>query len=363
MVQEPRVALIYLTFHSDPFIERFVDALAQVTYPKDCLTVMVVDHPHPQFGSSIPALEIVLTNHPAKNVLPTFQVFPQKENRGFSGGVNIGITAALEQGFEYIFLHGHDGFLAPNALLELVNALRNDQTVGAAQALMRSYPEIAKVHNAGGLFHYFGFGSVNGEEGAVCAIAQYPDIGYASGGAVLLRSELLKRYGLWDEEYFLYHEDLEYSLRLRSVGYRIVVVPSAVLYHEYEFGRNVRKWYFMERNRFGLLFSFYKIPTIIILFLPGLLVEIAVLIFAFQHGWLKEKLAAYYYWLNPAVYPLWFAKRKKIQLQRTISDRDLLRFASAELSFAQSSFEDRFVQWGNVASRSLFWIVKKIVYW
>lgn len=364
MEEQPRIALIYLTYHSDAFIGRFIDALAQISYPKDRLTVMVVDYPHPEFGSSLPALTVALANHPAAHVLPEFQVFPQKENRGFSAGINVGIHAALEQGFEYVFLHSHDGFLAPDALYRLVDVLRQNEAIGAAQALMRAYPETQKINNAGGLFQYLGFGSISDGRHLPSNDGVEPrDIGYASGGAVLLRSELLARYGLWDEDYFLYHEDIEYSLRLRSVGYRIVVVPGAVLYHEYEFGRNPQKWYFMERNRLGLLFSFYKLPTLILFFPIAFFVEVAVLLFAAQHGWLKEKLSAYRYWLNPAHYPVWFAKRKKIQLQRIQGDHVFLRLATAELSFSQTPFDSLLVRWGNAVSKKLFWVIRYIVRW
>jgi GT2 family glycosyltransferase len=358
----PRIAIIYLTYHSDEFIGRFIDALAQLSYPKDRLAVYVVDHPHPEFGSSLPALENVLCNHPGAAALPEIKMFKQLENRGFSGGINVGIHAALQGGAEYVFLHSHDGFLTPHALQKLVQVMEADTTIGVAQALMRSYPETTQINNAGGLFQFLGFGSISTAE-VRSPKSEVRDIGYASGGAVLLRAELLQRYGLWDEDYFLYHEDIEYSLRLRSVGYRIVVVPDAVLYHHYDFGRNPKKWFFMERNRFGLLLSVYKLPTLLVLLPLGLVTEIAVLVFAFQHGWLKEKLAAYRYWLNPTHYPVWLAKRKKFQLQRTVGDKALLQHAVAHVSFAQTDFDSSFMRAGNTVMSALLRIIKKIVWW
>ncbi len=361
-MEMPRIALIYLTYHSDEFIGRFIDALAELSYSKDRLTVYVVDHPHPEFGSSIPALENVLCDHFGAAVLPEIKMFKQSENRGFSGGSNAGMRAALADGAEYVFLHSHDGFLAPNALQKLVQVMVNDATIGAAQALMCSYPETTSINNAGGLFHFLGFGSISVTE-VRSPKSEVQEIGYASGGAVLLRAELLQRYGLWDEDYFLYHEDIEYSLRLRSVGYRIVVVPDAILHHHYEFGRNPKKWFFMERNRLGLLLSVYKLPTLFVLLPLGLFTEVAVLVFAFQHGWLKEKLAAYRYWLNPAHYPVWLAKRKKFQLQRTVGDRALLQQAVAYVSFAQTDFDSPFVRAGNTVMSTLLWVIKKMVRW
>ena len=55
------------------------------------------------------------------------------------------------------------------------------------------------------------------------------EIAYASGAAILMRADLLKANGLWDNDFFLYHEDLEYSFRLRAVGYKIVLARDSVL--------------------------------------------------------------------------------------------------------------------------------------
>lgn len=359
----PKIAVVYLSYHSEPYLGRFVDALARVNYPHDRLAVVVVDHPHPKFGSSVGAMEELLSR--SGKDLPEIILLPQSKNRGFSGGVNIGIAWALEQGFEYIFLHNQDGFLAPNALIALVEAMQLDPTIGAAQSLMMLYPETEKINTAGNSLHYLGFGHVsNGGELVGAARQSVSDIGYASGGAVLLRVDLLRQYGVWDEDYFLYHEDVEYSLRLRSVGYRIVVVPASIFYHQYEFSRNSRKWYFMERNRFGVMVTYYKLPTLL-LFLPvGFFVELAILFFAASQGWLIEKLRSYGYWLNPLHWQRWFAKRKKAQLQRMLKDRELLGYTVGELNFSEAGLDNPLLKYIAYPVVNLYLVfLRKIIFW
>lgn len=360
----PKIAIVYLSYHSEPYLGRFVDALLRLNYPWDRLAVVVVDHPHPEFGSSLGALEQELQSRSATK-LPQVILLPQSENRGFSGGVNVGIAWALEQGFDYIFLHNQDGFLAPNALVALAEAMQLDPTIGAAQSLMMLYPETEKINTAGNTLHYLGFGHVSNMGELASATPQsVSDIGYASGGAILLRADLLRQYGVWDEDYFLYHEDVEYSLRLRSVGYRIVVVPASIFYHQYEFSRNPKKWYFMERNRLGVLLTYYMLPTLLLVLPIGLGVELAVLVYATSQGWLVEKIRSYGYWLNPLHWQRWFAKRKKAQLQRMLKDRELLNYTVGELNFSEAGLGNPLLKYVAYPFVKLYLVfLRKIIFW
>ena len=50
---QPKIAIIYLSFHCEPYIDDVMSALKKLTYPKDKLAFVVVDNPHPEYGSSI----------------------------------------------------------------------------------------------------------------------------------------------------------------------------------------------------------------------------------------------------------------------------------------------------------------------
>ena len=64
-----------------------------------------------------------------------------------------------------------------------------------------------------------------------------------------IRAETFRELGGFAEELFMYHEDLELGWRAHLAGLHVVVDPGADVFHEYEFGRNPRKNYFIERNR------------------------------------------------------------------------------------------------------------------
>jgi GT2 family glycosyltransferase len=341
MAKYPRVALIYLAYHPDAYLDRFVAGIISSTYPKECVEIIIVENKHPQFQISTAAIHDKVIVESAKS-LPHVTYLPQTTNLGFSGGVNVGITWALEHGFDYVFLHNQDGYMAPDCLEKLVSTLAADPKRGAAQAVLMCYPDTEIINSSGNSFHYLGFGFVNdlNKKKNEVALPEVYEIGYASGAAVLLRTDLLQTQGMWDENFFFYHEDIEYSLRLKTLGYKIVAVHEAVFYHQYEFNRNTGKYYLMERNRMGLLLLFFKWPTLILFFPIALLVEIGMFFFALYNGWAHQKIKAYGYWLRIRNISMWLKKRKHIQNNRKISDRALLHNAVGKVLFSDPAVDN-----------------------
>ena len=98
---------------------------------------------------------------------------------------------------------------------------------------------------------------------------------------------------MWDHDFFLYQEDLEYSFRLRAAGYRSVLVKDSIFYHKYQFSRSITKFYWMERNRYGVMLMFFRIPTLILLFPMAFCLELGLWLFAIKGGWVKERVKVY----------------------------------------------------------------------
>lgn len=361
----PKLGIIYLSYHSEPYLNRFISSIQETSYPFEELEVIIVDNPHLEFGSSEKILQEKLKTLSGKN-FPRVTILPQEKNLGFSGGMNVGIKKAFELGCKYVYLHNQDGFTDSKAWEKIVQVMEDDQTIGAAQSLMMLYPETELINTNGNNFHYLGFGYINHFKKRLSDLKlnNVRDIGYASGAAVLLRTDVLKKYGLWDEDYFFYHEDVEYSLRLKSLGYRVVTVKDSVFYHAYEFSRNKNKFYFMERNRFGLLLTYYKIPTLLLLIPISLIIEFGMFFFALFQGWGKEKTRASLYWLRPSSWRLWLGKRKVAQARRTVKDGVLLGQAVSELHFPEVGLNNPLLHYiANPLMRLYFIILKFLVIW
>ncbi|MBI2037780.1 MAG: glycosyltransferase family 2 protein [Candidatus Magasanikbacteria bacterium] len=361
----PKVAIIYLSFNSDIYLDDVVSSLEKITYPKDMVEFVVVDNPHPKFGSSMRNLEEKLLPISGQSI-PHVTLLPQKENLGFAGGNNVGIAWALEHGFEYIYFHNNDGFMAANCIEKLVAALENDQKIGAAQSLLLLYPETELVNTAGNSFHYLGFGYCGSfrRKKSDLKLREIEEVGYASGASILMRAKLLKEYGVWDKDFFLYHEDLEYSLRMRAVGYKVCIVRDAIFYHKYQFSRNQDKFYYMERNRYGVMLMYFKWTTLILLLPMAIIMEFGLILFSIMTGWFKVRMSIYAYWLDPKHWDLWLEKRKHIQSIRKVTDKEILKMAASKVIFEEKDINNPLLKYiANPLMTAYWFIAKRIIFW
>ena len=273
----------------------------------------------------------------------------------------------LAHEFDYIFFHNNDGFLAANSLEPIVEAMEADKSIGAAQSLMLLHPETELVNSAGNVFHYLGFGFCDRYRAKFfdLKLPAIKEINYASGAALMTRVDLIKQYGAWDNDFFLYHEDLEWSFRLRMVGYKIVLIRDSVFYHKYQFSRSISKFYWMERNRYGVMLMFFRWPTLVLLAPIAIALEVGLWLFALKGGWTRERLKVYRYWLDLDHWRLWLKKRAFIQRIRKINDRNLLLTARSEIAFQEKSMRNAWLIYlGNPVMKIYYWIiVRGLVWW
>ncbi|MEQ1897754.1 MAG: glycosyltransferase [Vicinamibacterales bacterium] len=173
-------------------------------------------------------------------------------NLGFSGGMNVGIRAALDSGAERVLLVNSDVVLAPDCLERLDDALAPGRGgIAGPLVVSRSMPDV--VASAGidynprsGRMRHRDFGAsvtdharTSGERAAV------------SGCLMLITRDVFDRIGLLDERYFFSFEEIDFCLRARKAGFPTQIVAGAVAYHEG--GRAIgvtspRRLYFAARN-------------------------------------------------------------------------------------------------------------------
>ncbi|OIO20286.1 MAG: hypothetical protein AUJ37_00505 [Candidatus Magasanikbacteria bacterium CG1_02_41_34] len=362
----PKVGIVYLLYyHNESYVDDMVSSIKKLSYPRDRIELIIVVNLHPKEGSFTHYIEDTVMPLSEKE-LPRVTILSQTENLGFAGGNNVGTEWALEHECPYVFYHNNDGFMASNALEPIVDAMEADKTIGAAQSLMLLYPETDLVNSAGNVYQYLGFGYTDEYRTPVKELDLPPikDVNYASGAALMVRADLIKKYGMWDHDFFLYHEDLEWSLRLRAVGYRIVLIRDSVFYHKYQFSRSIQKFYWMERNRIGVMLMYYKIPTFIVLFPVLVAMELGLWVFAFLGGWVSEHKKVYVYWMKKEHWKLWLGKRKKIQKMRTVSDRMLLKNAVSGIHFQDASVDKPIVNYvGNPVLALYYWVIVRLIIW
>jgi GT2 family glycosyltransferase len=149
-------------------------------------------------------------------------------NRGFSGGMNAGISVALEQDppVEYIWVLNNDTVVQRETLSRMMAIADCDPAVGIVGCRLIDADGSGRVQalGGGGLCRWLGTTSTY-----VRPTARSCD--HLIGASLLLRRAVLSELGGFDERYFFYLEDTDLSLRARRAGWRLAVAHSATVIH------------------------------------------------------------------------------------------------------------------------------------
>jgi len=178
-----------------------------------------------------------------------------KYNLGFSGGNNIGIKAALKDGAEYVLLLNNDTIIDQNAIKSLINTFLKNINIGIITGKILYYTSPEYLNLAGGKISYLKGKIILFGEGKK-DIKKYNNpsaTGFASGCCQLINSDVFRKIGFYDEDYFLYYEDSDFCARTLKAGYGIFYQPQSVIYHKVSksTGSKINKttMYYNVRNR------------------------------------------------------------------------------------------------------------------
>jgi GT2 family glycosyltransferase len=262
---------------------------------------------------------VVVNNGPPVDVANA-RTLDVGENIGFGAACNRG---AGETDAEVLVFVNPDTVVRPGAIAALVRTLA-DPAIGVAQARLRLLDEPDLLNSSGNVVHVTGLAWPGGYRDRADSIVGVRDIGYASGAAFAVRSDVFREVGGFTEELFLYQEDLELCWRVRLHGHRVVVAPDADVLHDYVLARpGRRKEYFLERNRLVFVLTAYSARLLVLLAPVLLAAEVGVAVLAWRQGWLREKIAG---WRWLACHARWLGgRRRATQALRRVPDRELAR--------------------------------------
>ena len=270
----------------------------------------------------------------AKNKFAQLEILKLNENLGFAGGCNAGVKHSE---CEYVALLNDDTEVEPDWLTHLMNAVQSDERIAVAQPKLRWIIDKDKFDYAGamgGLMDVFGFPFCYGRmfETIETDEGQYDwveDIFWASGSACLFRRKLYDKAGGLDDRFFAHQEEIDLNWRLHLMGYRIVAVPQAVVYH-YAGATlppaNFTKKYLNHRNSIMMLFKNYQLRTLMWIIPCRFALEMAAIILAVKQRDYRRILAIFGagFW-NLFNLPYMISTRKSINRIRKISDREIIK--------------------------------------
>ncbi len=205
-----------------------LNSLAQLEDPPD--RVWIVDN-----GSTDDSIARIEEWRRGRDDGGRFILLRSPENLGFSGGNNLGIRRALDEGAELIWLLNNDTTVDRGALTALARTALEDDAIGLVGSLILYEKDPETINSAGIRVSPFAMSArllgLN-ERRADPRFTVRRDVDAVSGCSMLLKGSALRRIGLLEERYFLYFEEVDLALRLKAAGYRVVFDPESVVLHK-----------------------------------------------------------------------------------------------------------------------------------
>ena len=164
------------------------------------------------------------------------QQFPQvillanERNLGFAGGCNVGIRFLLDRHVDFILLLNNDAEVGPNALHELMEAAEAVPAAAYTGTIFEK-SDPPRVWFSGGVIDPLSLEARHFTD-APGDSAPPRSTDFITGCCLLFRSDALKTIGLLDTSFFAYYEDVDWCLRARAAGNRLLYVPQASIHHE-----------------------------------------------------------------------------------------------------------------------------------
>jgi GT2 family glycosyltransferase len=161
-------------------------------------------------------------------VLDPEELLATGHNLGFAGGVNAGVRHALAAGARRVWLLNNDTVVAPGTLGAMLEVLGTNPRVGVVGSVLRYFhaPDRVQAWGAGSVRWWLGLPRHHTSRRGT------RDFDYLIGASLLIRAEVFDDVGLFDERFFLYWEDVDFSLRARSAGWELAVADGSVVLHK-----------------------------------------------------------------------------------------------------------------------------------
>jgi GT2 family glycosyltransferase len=311
-MKRPRSSVVIPNVNGERFLPDCLTALGGQTDTD--FEVIMVDN-----GSTDGSLAIV------RDSFPEVRVIELRDNFGFAKAMNVGIEAAAG---EYVVFLNNDTRVAPDWLAELVACLERRPQAAAAGSRTLLMRDESLIDGAGDVMDwtFLPHPRGHGEPDSKRYREEMP-VTTVSAAACAWRADALRDIGLFDEDFFIYYEDVDLGLRARLLGYESWYAPRSVALHArgaWTAGRSEYTFFHPVKNRWFMIVK--NVPALLLLrHLPRILFgEAYWWNQARKHRKIRVMLRAY-----GAVgrsLPRLLAKRRKLQPRRRVALQDLDRF-------------------------------------
>ncbi len=247
----PSVSLVAVNFNGRELLKKCLQSLLVMNYPD--FEIVVVDNA--STDGSLDEAERVFGSDSRVRFVRNL------ENVGHAEGCNIG--ARVTMGQYIVFLDSDTEFRDGDWLWKLLGVMERDECVGVAQAkLVLAEDEGSLDYVCMGVDALGTWAATYGSPEE--ALKENFEILAASSGCCIVRREVFEEVGGFDSDYFIYDDDTDFSLRVRLLGYRVLLVPSAVVVHRGGVlrGLNSGTLYHSSKNRIRTALKNYELKNV-----------------------------------------------------------------------------------------------------
>lgn len=347
----PKTAIILVNWraYAKGYLAEFWESLENQTYPKESFSVFIADNEtSPESREGI------------KSIAQDAHIIPNKENLGWAGGNNTAIKKAQKEDFKYFAIVNMDTVLDKNWLSELVKKAEEDKFDIIQSKII--IPEKNIINSLGNRIQFLGYGYCNCYGKPASCSSFNTTMDYASGASMLVKKEVFARIGFFREEFFMYHDDLEFCWRARLAGFNVGLAEKSICYHKYIFSSTIDHLYYMDRNRLLTLFTLEKTGTII-LTLPFLIAfEFAMTFYNILKGWGKERLRLFRYLFSADFRKYIKRVRQEVKKYRRLKDADIVKGFAGKIVFAE--IDNTILKYILNPIMSFYWfMVRNLIFW
>lgn len=277
----PKISIIVLNYNSWEDTIECMDSLLQMT--DAYFNIILIDNNSPndsviQLRNWLPNDVLSLTDEAAANfrgAIPKITFITSSHNGGYAAGNNIGLKFCLEADSEvdYAWILNNDTVVHADACSTMINEIEKLQKEHPTKKLGLYGNRITHYDDpAIDQVSYYTFSSKNATVRAVKTkqsgniILDACDQYYPCGASILVSKQFLLETGLMDEQYFLYYEEPDWSIRAHRKGYSLVIFNSVQVFHKEGASagssvigsqRSELSDFYIIKNRFTIIRKFY----------------------------------------------------------------------------------------------------------
>ncbi|SNT40603.1 glycosyltransferase family 2 protein [Rhodococcoides kyotonense] len=234
------IHIVIVNYFSSDYVFRLLDSIDRSSFGSICIVDnSVASHEYDALVAASAGLDA--------------QLVSTSENLGFGPAVNLGISSIVVLHSDYIWILNPDTLPAPGSAAKLVSSMKS-QGADLGSPLVTTGIDGSDVWFGGGEFD-FARGRTQHFSGRAPGVFE---VNFLTGAALMVSGKAWASLGGFRDDLFMYWEDADLSLRAAKEGYKLIVEPSAVVWHAVgatssEDGRSELFYYYMQRNRIVVL--------------------------------------------------------------------------------------------------------------